>query len=405
MSRQPSSRALRRRLVEELEAAGTLTDARVRKAFLNVPREPFVAGTPRGDDLAAVYADQVIVTRTDARGVATSSSSQPSILALMLERLAPRPGHRVLEIGAGTGYNAALLAALVTPRGRVTSVELEPDVAARARAALARVGRPVEVVVGDGRDGWPPSAPYDRIIATASTGTVPRAWFDQLAPDGLVELPLHLGATDLQAVVTLRRHDGGLRSTAVVEGGFMNLRNPGGEGAPVHPANLSVSEHIDGEHRAYGFLSGSGLRTLRPAARRRLAEVLAAPLVPHRRLGRLPEGRSPGLFLRLARPTGAVTLAYFPSRPGSRRAPYEPVAAVTSDGRSLAVLHSTPAGGRRLDSSGDPRAAEVLLGLLDDWRARRRPGHQDLVVDVRFDADGRSVTTTSWPAPRLSPRR
>src|SRR3989440_8507888 len=118
-------------LVRRLERGGTIWSPAVREAFLAVPRERFLPGRP----LEQVYRDEAILTRRDAGGAPTSSSSQPAMMALMLEQLRLEPGQRVLEIGAGTGYNAALLATIVGPR-RVVSVELDPETAAEARDAL-----------------------------------------------------------------------------------------------------------------------------------------------------------------------------------------------------------------------------------------------------------------------------
>ncbi len=101
----------------------------------------------------------------------------------MLAQLDVRPGHRILEIGAGTGYNAALLAHLASPSGRVTTVELDPGIAAEAGKALAAAGYGhVAAVAGDGEYGHAPGAPYDRIIVTAGAWELPAAWADQLAP-------------------------------------------------------------------------------------------------------------------------------------------------------------------------------------------------------------------------------
>jgi protein-L-isoaspartate(D-aspartate) O-methyltransferase len=393
-ARQPSSRTLRRRLVEELETTGALTQPAVRAAFLVVPRERFLPATQAAHGLSAVYVNKAVVTRTGEGGAPTSSSSQPAIMAPMLERLELRRGHRVLEIGAGTGYNAALLSTLVGDTGHVVSVELQPDVAAEARTALAAGGHPVEVVVGDGRLGWPAGALYDRIVATASTAVVPRQWVDQLAPDGLLEVPVHLAGPDLQAVVTFRRHGDGLRSTSVLGGGFMVLR--GAE--PVADTDrISVTEWVGGRHRSLGGLSGDRLGNLRPAARDRLARLMLEPPIGRTRLGPFGDRGSPGLFLRLGRPKGVVMLAY--TRTALPGPPRQPVAAATVDGRSLAVLSTSAGGNAQIESYGDPRAAAVVVSRLDDWKACGRPGHEDLVVDVTFDAAGRSTITTGWRRP------
>src|SRR5262249_49722914 len=129
------------RLVAELAAHDVIGTDAVRRAFLAVPREAFLPGRP----LSEVYRDVAIPTRFDAQGFPKSSSSQPAIMAAMLEQLDLQPGQRVLEIGAGTGYNAALLKELVGAAGRVVSIDLDPQVAREARAALRATGHRVRV--------------------------------------------------------------------------------------------------------------------------------------------------------------------------------------------------------------------------------------------------------------------
>ncbi|WP_142003458.1 methyltransferase domain-containing protein [Amycolatopsis cihanbeyliensis] len=115
----------------------------------------------------------------------SSSSSMPSIVAMMLEALDVRHGQSVLEIGTGTGWNAALLSRRAGDAGRVVTVEVDPTLAERARGALDRAGYSPTVVTGDGAKGFPDGAPYDRIIATASFREVlPAAWLEQLRPGG-----------------------------------------------------------------------------------------------------------------------------------------------------------------------------------------------------------------------------
>ena len=120
------SRRLRRQLVEHLRADEVLVSPSVTAAFAEVPREQFVPELLEREGLEAVYRDEAVVTKRDARGMPLSSSSQPAIMAKMLELLDLRSGQRVLEIGAGTGYNAALLAHIVGPAGQVTSVDVDP---------------------------------------------------------------------------------------------------------------------------------------------------------------------------------------------------------------------------------------------------------------------------------------
>src|SRR5688500_4168685 len=178
-----SSMRLRKAMVRALGLDGPVAGA-----FLAVPREAFVPEWVPRVGLDGIYRPEVPhATKTDPTGQPISSSSAPSIMAPMLQALDLHPGHRVLEIGAGTGYNAALLAHLVGPKGKVVSVELEPDIARTARTVLRSLDVRARVVAGDGHLGFAAGAPYDRIIVTAASSAVPRAWFDQLADGGLLE--------------------------------------------------------------------------------------------------------------------------------------------------------------------------------------------------------------------------
>ncbi|HSZ29237.1 MAG TPA: methyltransferase domain-containing protein, partial [Pseudonocardiaceae bacterium] len=212
--------ALRQHMVEGLARGGEL-DERWRAAFTEVPRHEFIpelvwhhdreAGSHRDlvplrrcDDpqgwLERAYADAPVNTQVDdghpaeageaGRGFeVTSSASMPGVVAEMLTALEAEPGMRVLEIGTGTGYNAALLAHRLGA-GNVVSVEVDPVVADQARQALAAAGfSGVSVVTGDGAQGYGPHAPYDRVISTVAVAEVPYAWVAQTRPGGLVLTP------------------------------------------------------------------------------------------------------------------------------------------------------------------------------------------------------------------------
>lgn len=175
---------------------------------------------------AEAYLDRAIPTKWSSEGQPISSSSQPAIMARMLEQLQVERGQRVLEIGAGTGYNAALLAHLVGSAGTVTTVDIDEDTADRARQHLLSVGLPqVRVVCGDGAGGWPADAPYDRIIVTAAAGDLPPAWSEQLAAHGRLVLPLVLGWVQRSVAFTPQRNH--LASVSIEECGFMPLRGQG----------------------------------------------------------------------------------------------------------------------------------------------------------------------------------
>lgn len=199
---------------------------RVEVAMRTVPRHVFLPGTP----LRRAYANEVVQTKRDADGVPISAASQPSIVGAMLEQLGVSPGMRILEIGAGTGYNAALLAYLTGDRGDVVTVDVDDDIVAGARTALAAAGaRNVTVLRGDGALGAPGFAPFDRIIATAGLWDLPLAWQEQLAPGGRIVAPLRLRGSVTRSIA-FQRPSGAppgektLHSVSSEMCGFMPLR-------------------------------------------------------------------------------------------------------------------------------------------------------------------------------------
>ncbi len=146
MARTTSER-LCRGLVADMRAKGVLSSPRVEAAFLAVSREHFLQEVLADGGLEAVYRDEAIVTKRNDQGLPLSSSSQPSLMAKMLDLLDVQGGDRVLEVGAGTGYNAALLAHLTGPSGRVTSIDIDPDLARRARRSLRVAGTAIRLML------------------------------------------------------------------------------------------------------------------------------------------------------------------------------------------------------------------------------------------------------------------
>jgi protein-L-isoaspartate(D-aspartate) O-methyltransferase len=242
---------LHQRLVEDLAGKGLLDNPRLRAAFQAIPREHFLPGV----ELERVYHDDAVTTQTGPGGMTTSSSSQPSIMALMLAQLDPQPGDRVLEIGAGTGYNAALLAHLVGPGGQVTTIDLDPAITQAAQANLDQAGvganqvAEVEVRTGDGWLGAADRAPFDRIQATVGVWDLAPAWADQLAPTGTLVAPLWLRAgVHVTAAFTRPAGKQRLRSGRVAGCDFVRLRGPHAGPADIveiQPGLLATVEQAD----------------------------------------------------------------------------------------------------------------------------------------------------------------
>ncbi len=181
--------AARRAMVERQIAARGISGPALLDAFLEVPREAFVP-----DDLAAfAYDDGPLPIG------AGQTISQPYIVALMIDAAGVAPGQSVLEIGAGSGYAAAVMSRIAA---RVIAIERHEDLAKAAAARLRLLGYDnVEIIAGDGSRGWPERAPYDAILAAASGPRPVAALLDQLAPEGRLVMPV--GAPD--SIQQLRR--------------------------------------------------------------------------------------------------------------------------------------------------------------------------------------------------------
>jgi protein-L-isoaspartate(D-aspartate) O-methyltransferase len=191
----PHAQELRKRLVSHLEDMGELRSPRVKDALLRVPRHRFV---PKGEPLADAYAN---VPLPIGQG---QTISQPAVVALMTEALELTGEERVLEVGTGSGYQAAVLSLLAR---EVYSMEILPELAVRAARPHGKLGYAnVYVCQGDGVRGWPEHAPFDRILGTAAARKVPRDWVDQLREGGVLVAPV--GDLGGQQLLRLRKRDG-----------------------------------------------------------------------------------------------------------------------------------------------------------------------------------------------------
>jgi protein-L-isoaspartate(D-aspartate) O-methyltransferase len=373
-------------MVDALRGSGRVRSAAVEEAFRSVPRHLFLPGLAVAD----AYADEAVAVQF-TEGVATSSASQPSMMAIMLEQLDLRPGHRVLEIGAGTGYNAALISRIVGPAGSVTSVDIDEDLVDRAAVHLASAGvHGVDLVAADGADGYPTGAPYDRIVLTVGSDDVQPAWVDQLALGGRLLLPLAVRGSQLSVALDLGA-DGVLRCDSVRSCAFIRLRGAA--------ASADASRVVDG--------LGVALQTaddLPEPDTMALAGVLTDPR--ERRPAPVPLGAADiwdgfGLWLALTEPGTCRLLAVEPETGlpddllplGSTGGT---VALADADGAAAVVPADVPGPGPvpvavREFGPGGPGLADRLLAALDRWNAAGGPGAADwrlTVVPTGVDAPG-----------------
>ena len=185
----------RQRMVEQQLRVRDIADASVLKAMEKVPRHLFVPEDERG----AAYADSPLPIGFG------QTISQPYIVGFMTEALAVTKAHRVLEIGTGSGYQAAVLGELA---GEVYTIEIVPGLAERATRTLKALGYTnIHVRSGNGYAGWPEQAPFDRIMVTAAPDEIPQALVDQLKMDGVMAIPVGVGE---QVLRILRRTPAGM---------------------------------------------------------------------------------------------------------------------------------------------------------------------------------------------------
>jgi protein-L-isoaspartate O-methyltransferase len=171
------------------------------KAYLETPRHAFVSryrkwGTKDWHEigaenlsghLAMLYARHVLILFGDDDENIPSTISEPSFVLRMLDMLRLEPGHRVFELGAGSGWNAALIGNIVGPSGHVYSLEIIPELARQASDTIEALGiKTVSIIEGDGGEGYAAGAPYDRATFTAGTYDLPRHFYQQIKQDGLV---------------------------------------------------------------------------------------------------------------------------------------------------------------------------------------------------------------------------
>jgi protein-L-isoaspartate(D-aspartate) O-methyltransferase len=350
----------------------------VADALRTVPRHLFLPGLPPEQ----VYSDDAIVTKRDADGLPLSSSSQPALMAAMLDQLALAPGHRVLEIGAGTGYNAALIRHIVGPSGLVVSIDIDLDIVEEAREHLATAGYPdVIALCRDGAEGAAEHAPFDRLIATIGLTDLSPAWPAQLGPGARMVVPVEISGPMLS--VAFERENGHWASRTTEPCSFIKVR--GALAGPTHV--IALTEQIT--------LKLPERREIDAAA---LLTALSDGTVATLRTG-IPKGPSVSVWGLYSWLSGAEPLAVALSErltggdPGllgkspTRGERFRITYGLVSGG-SAAVFAVSDDDELTVAGYGADGAslAESLLAAARDWTASGQPGTRGLRVDA-YPAD------------------
>ena len=371
---------MRRALVDNLVNKGAIATPQVREAFASAPRHLFVPNV----DVATAYSDQPVFIRWDD-GTPISSSTQPTMMAIMAEQLRPQPGHRVLEIGAGTGYNAAILAHIVGPSGSVVTVDIDQEIVDEAAGNLARAGyHDVHVVCGDGFEGHIPRQPYDRIMVTVGAQDVSPHWVEQLKDGGIMVVPLWFRGYRLS--VTLQKRDGVLESLSASPCMFIPIRGiagrtegyfPIGDALQDSPQMFIGMERDDLDHR------------------RGIAHIFAQD-VQHREIGRSLEGQfhthdlSSGLYMFLT-VDPRINIVHWENRDGH----FHGVGYVLVDLETMSAAVLSDRHPDRAMVHGDDTAFVELIRLLDRWDEQGHPSIHALHIRT-FSVPPQSIREANW---------
>ncbi|MFC5182012.1 methyltransferase domain-containing protein [Actinomadura harenae] len=349
-------------LVERLTTAGWSTQDPVRVALREVPRHMFApssAWTGEGDPVSEqadpeawldlAYGDDAIITQLDdgvtdiaaGEGMFTSSLSAPSTVVSLLELLDVEPGHRVLDVGTGTGWTAALLSHMVGSEN-ITSVEVDPQVSTSAAANLKQTGWSPHLVVGDGAQGWTEGALYDRVHATCAVARVPYAWVEQTRPGGVIVTPYDPGFGSTHEVRLVVMPDGTAVGRFTGYASYMMMR---AQRHPVWDASARPGRRstTDIDPRTIGYApAGADL-------------AMGAALPGVRARG---ERDGDGYILRLWSPDAWATAHYGPGRDS-----YE------------------------VEQSGDRALWDLATSAYFDWVAHHSPGRDRFGLTVTPTGD------------------
>lgn len=205
------------------------------EAYRACPRHLFIK---ENYSIEEMYADYPLGIYQDKNFVSTIS--QPSFVLLMLDMLGLDPGHKVFELGAGSGWNAALMGYIVGPHGKVVSLEIIPDLARESRENLKQLGiKNVFIMEGDGARGYPEEAPYDRGVFTAGSTDLPRAFHEQIKVGGKLLFVLQ-GHFDSDLLILLEKKEDHFESLRTMACQFVPLKGP--SDIPSDPESDAIIE-------------------------------------------------------------------------------------------------------------------------------------------------------------------
>jgi len=215
-------RKLNKEMIKEVKKKGFLKNTEYEKAFLSTPRHIFIPSVydiekqewkkfdvdyskPQEEILKKIYVDRPLVITIKEEDV-LSTSSQPTVMAMMIEEAKLKNGDKVLEVGTGSGYNASVISKIIGDNGKVITIELEKKVYELSKTNLKRSGiKNIEIYCADGGLGYPKEAPFDKIIVTTSSSDITEEWIRQLNIGGILVLPLV--TRGIEAIVSLRKED------------------------------------------------------------------------------------------------------------------------------------------------------------------------------------------------------
>ncbi len=386
-SRCTNPESLRNALVDTLVHTGAIGSPGNERAFRVVPRHLFVPEA----GITAAYADRPVVLRWEGERPA-SSSSQPTMMAIMIEQLGLEPGMRVLEVGTGSGYNAAILSELTGAVGHVVSVDIDSSLVKEAGRNLKSAGfETVEVACSDGSLGYSQGAPYDRIIVTADARDVSPHWVEQLTDGGVLVAPLWFRGSSLS--VALEKRATGLLGLSASPCTFIPLR---------WERERTEGFYLVPRHGGQPPFMSIGLDWPDQIDLAKLGALLGSENPELRDIGRSLDGQfyrqnfNSGLYLSLTTHRGAFGLM-----PVGEGGPFQsPGYGVFATGLGSAAIVNDRFPGKAM-VFGDDLAYQELMELLDQWDALGHPTVNRLKIHALSQAP-ECIPEGSWVIPKQS---